>query len=113
MIQFPAPYMRRSRFVVGPGMPYDIYIGRPSRWGNTFSHKSGTLAQFRVATRELAVAHYAKRLMVQPVLLAAIPSLRGQRLKCWCDYHKGEFNPLLHLCHGHVLAWLANPEDYM
>lgn len=23
--------------------PFDIYIGRPSVWGNPFSHKQGTL----------------------------------------------------------------------
>jgi hypothetical protein len=31
---------------------YDVYIGRPSPWGNPFSHKQGTLAQFQVASRE-------------------------------------------------------------
>lgn len=37
---------------------YDVYIGRPSKWGNPFSHKAGTLAQYRVASREEAIARY-------------------------------------------------------
>lgn len=106
------PFEKRSRFVVHRDLPYDIYIGRPTRWGNLFSHKSDTLAQYRVATRQLAVYSYAKWLMTQPVLLSAIPALKGAVLGCWCDRHKGEFDPLKHLCHGHVLAWLANGADF-
>ena len=29
---------------------YDVYIGRPSLWGNPFSSKDKTLAKFRVAS---------------------------------------------------------------
>src|ERR1700761_7257816 len=35
--------------------PYDMYIGRPSKWGNPFSHRQGTLARYKVGTREEAI----------------------------------------------------------
>lgn len=33
-------------------LPYDIYIGRGSKWGNPFSHMDGTTAKFKVLTRK-------------------------------------------------------------
>ena len=83
--------------------PFDVYIGRPSKWGNPFSHKHGTLARFKVATREEAVARYEQWLLSQPQLLAALPELRSKTLGCWCHPRA---------CHGHVLARLADtPPD--
>lgn len=35
-----------------------IYIGRPSVFGNPFSHLDGTIAQFKVATREESIEKY-------------------------------------------------------
>ncbi len=106
------PFERRSRFVVHRDLPYDIYIGRPTRWGNKFSHKSETLAEFRVTTREEAVYSHAKWLMTQPDLLADVHTLKGLVLGCWCDKHRAPFDPAKHLCHGHVYAWLANGEEF-
>jgi hypothetical protein len=83
--------------------PYDVYIGRPGPWGNPFSHKYGTAAKYLVETREDAVAEYEKWLMSQPDLVAKVKrELKGKVLGCWCD-------PLL--CHGHVLARIANEEE--
>jgi hypothetical protein len=78
---------------------YDVYIGRPSKWGNPFSHQSGTLAKFKVASREEAISKYREWIKTQPGLIAALPELRGKVLGCWCS-------PLA--CHGDVLAELAN-----
>lgn len=78
--------------------PYDVYIGRPSKWGNPFSHKLGTRAQFVVASRAEAIARYRTWILQQPALLQALPELKGKRLGCWC-------HPLP--CHGDVLAALA------
>lgn len=79
---------------------YDVYIGRPSIWGNPFSHlPKKTLAAFRVETRDEAIARYEEWLMAQPHLLDALKTLRGKVLGCWCA-------PLA--CHGDVLARLAN-----
>jgi hypothetical protein len=51
--------------------PFDVYVGRPSRWGNPFSHKNGTTAQFKVDTVEETVAKYEEWIMTQPELIKA------------------------------------------
>lgn len=82
--------------------PHDIYIGRPSKWGNPFSHRPGTIARFRVKTREEAVSAYKRWLLDNPGLLAEVESLRGKVLGCWCK-------PLA--CHGDILAELADGDE--
>lgn len=79
--------------------PYDVYIGRPSIWGNPFSHLDDTLAQFRVATREEAIEAYEEWINQRPDLLSLLPDLRGKVLGCWCAPKP---------CHGDVLVRLAN-----
>jgi hypothetical protein len=79
---------------------YDVYIGRPSVWGNPFSHKVGTKAQFQVATREEAIAKFEEWFKARPDMVRlAKDVLRGKVLGCWCK-------PLA--CHGDVLARIAN-----
>jgi uncharacterized protein DUF4326 len=77
---------------------YDVYIGRPSPWGNPFSHLSGTQARWHVASREEAIQAYAEWIKAQPELLAALPELRGKTLGCWCAPKA---------CHGDVLLAMA------
>jgi len=77
---------------------YDIYIGRPSKWGNPFSHKNLPGIVIR-STREEAVESYRTWLLTQPHLMAALPELKGKVLGCWCKPNS---------CHGDVLAELAN-----
>lgn len=79
-----------------------IYVGRPSQFGNPYSHKEGTQAQFRVASVQEAVDAYDKWLDTQPELLAQLPTLKGWDLGCWCK-HKGS-EP----CHADVLLRRAN-----
>lgn len=82
---------------------YQVYVGRPSEWGNPYSHLDGTLAEFRVETREQAVACYREWLLAQPELVARVrQELAGKRLGCWCGPRQA--------CHAKVLARLANPE---
>lgn len=78
---------------------FDVYIGRPSKWGNPFTHIANrkTQARFVVATREAAVAAYRDWIRTQPALLAALPELRGKTLGCWCHPKA---------CHGDVLVAL-------
>jgi Domain of unknown function (DUF4326) len=79
---------------------YDVYIGRPSDWGNPFSHLPASAAKWRVATREDAIIKYEQWLLEQPELLERVRrELRGKVLGCYCA-------PLS--CHGHVLARIAN-----
>lgn len=83
--------------------PYDVYIGRPSKWGNPFSHLSGDdgLAKFKVATRAKAIEFYERWIQTQPELMAALPELRGKILGCWCAPKR---------CHGEVLKRLAEQD---
>lgn len=72
--------------------PYDIYIGRPSKWGNPFTiGKDGT--------REEVIEKYKQWFWTQPELVTAVPELKGKVLGCWCK--PGH-------CHGDFLAELAN-----
>ena len=82
--------------------PYNVYIGRPSKWGNPFSHRSGTLAEFRVSTREEAITKYRAWIIQQPRLLEQLPELRGKILGCWCAPKS---------CHGDVLVELLEAPD--
>lgn len=71
---------------------FDIYIGRPSKWGNPFIiGKDGD--------RTTVIRKYQQWISTQPSLLASIHELQGKRLGCYCA-------PLA--CHGDILADLAN-----
>jgi len=71
---------------------YDVYIGRPSKWGNPFViGKDGD--------REGVINKYEAYIMNRPDLLDALSELRGMVLGCYCK-------PLA--CHGDVLARLAD-----
>lgn len=74
---------------------YDVYIGCPSKWGNPFKLEKG-------GDRKEVLAKYKAWLMEQVDLLAELHELRGKVLGCWCKPH---------LCHGDVLAELANGRD--
>lgn len=75
------------------GAPYDVFVGRPSKWGNPFALRPNI-------TRESAVKNFARYILEKPELLAAVgPELKGKTLGCYCA-------PLL--CHGMVLARLAD-----
>jgi len=79
-----------------------VYIGRPSKWGNPFTHKDGTLAEFKVSSREEAVTKYEEWLLTQPELVAAVKAeLCGKDLVCFCKPKA---------CHGDVLLRVANGE---
>jgi hypothetical protein len=81
---------------------FDIYIGRPGEWGNPFSHKPGTKAQFRVSTRDEAIEEYRKYLIKQlrsgEVTLEQLQALQGKVLGCWCHPKP---------CHGDILVKAA------
>ena len=71
---------------------YDVYIGRPSKWGNPF-----TIG--RDGSRAVVIDKYRNWLLTQPKLMMQIDELRGKTLGCWCTPKA---------CHGNVLANLAN-----
>jgi hypothetical protein len=80
---------------------YDVYIGRGrgSKWGNPYSHKEGTLAEFRVNSREEAIAKFEEYLISNEELMKDLPSLKGKVLGCWCKPKS---------CHGDILVKYAD-----
>jgi len=69
---------------------YDVYIGRPGKWGNPFKiGKNGT--------RKEVIEKYRKWILKSPKLLKDLKELRGKVLGCWCKPKP---------CHGDVLIGL-------
>lgn len=82
-----------------PNVPSDaVYVGRPTKWGNPYSHLTGTRATHRVATRNEAVDAYEDNLS-EVLKAAARRELRGRDLVCWCYPAR---------CHADVLLKIAN-----
>lgn len=74
---------------------YDVYIGRPSKWGNPYTiGKDGT--------REEVIEKYRKWLHNHPTLRGQAGELVGKRLGCWCA-------PCA--CHGDVLKEFVEGSD--
>lgn len=74
---------------------YDVYIARPSKWGNPFQiGKDGT--------RSEVIEKYRRWIHTQPQLMTDLHELRGKILGCWCSPSR---------CHGEVLYELANSNN--
>lgn len=73
--------------------PYDIFIGRPSRFGNPFHIGQD-------GSRREVIQRFENYLWSRPDLIKIVRAeLAGKVLGCYCD-------PLA--CHGDVLARIAN-----
>ena len=81
---------------------FDVYIGRGSKWGNPYSHREGTLAQFVVSDRAEAIAKYEDYLLSSDDLMKSLNELRGKTLGCWCKPKS---------CHGDILLKYANQKN--
>lgn len=70
--------------------PYDVYIGRGrgSIWGNPFVVGAD-------GDRLQVIEKYRRHLKKSPELMAALPSLKGKRLGCFCAPKA---------CHGDVIV---------
>lgn len=76
---------------------YDVYIGRPSKWGNPFEiGKDGT--------RSEVIEKYRQWIKTQSHLLKDLHELNNKRLGCWCSPHS---------CHGDVLVELLLEKENM
>lgn len=84
--------MTRVVNVRGGNEDWDVYVGRPSKWGNPF--KPG-----RDGTREEVIQMYRKWLLLNPTLYVALRELKGKDLGCWCAPKP---------CHADVLLEYAN-----
>ena len=72
--------------------PHDIYIGRPSKWGNPFIIG-------RDGTRKEVIKKYEKWLINNPRLFRQLPELKNKILGCYCSPKA---------CHGDILAKYVN-----
>jgi hypothetical protein len=77
--------------------PFDIYIGRGSKWGNPY--KIG-----KDGTREEVIKKYAAYIMDSPELIKDLPELRDKVLGCWCKPQK---------CHGDILSQMVDDEIWL
>lgn len=92
---------------------FDVYIGRPTVYGNPWSTKEDSIAENIVETREEAVQNYYDWLRgvkhedfaqeKRQKILDSIPILKGKRLGCWCKPK---------LCHGDALVAIIDNEDF-
>lgn len=72
---------------------YDVYIGRPSKWGNPFSHLQVSKAKFKVDTIDEAIERYEEYLLNNEDLMKSLPELKYKILGCHCQKK----------CHGFIL----------
>ena len=75
-----------------------VYVGRPTKWGNSFS-----IEPEHAYTRLSAVAAFRNRL-VRLIAIGAcdLNELRGKHLACWCRLDQP--------CHADVLLELAHAD---
>ena len=71
---------------------YDVYIGRPSKWGNPYTIGPD-------GTRPEVLQKYKQWLLEGEGRDLDISELRGKRLGCYCHPKA---------CHGDLLAYIAN-----
>jgi hypothetical protein len=81
--------------------PYDVYIGRGSKWGcpYTIIKDRPTLAKEIVDTKEEALAKYKEYVLASPELMNSLDELYGKVLGCFCKPDK---------CHGDILLELIS-----
>lgn len=79
--------------------PYDVYIGRGSKWGNPYTtiQDKETLASEIVETSEEAISKYKEYVLNTPELMESLDELEGKTLGCFCKPKP---------CHGDVLLEL-------
>jgi len=76
--------------------PYDIYIGRGSKWGNPF--KIG-----RDGTRKEVIEKYRIYLLYNDELLADLHELKGKVLGCYCSPKPCHGDILIEFCESNLL----------
>lgn len=82
---------------------YNVYIGRPSEWGNPYTHTESQVADFKVEDRNEAIAKYKvylyKRIKEELGFKEKLLELDGKVLGCWCAPK---------YCHGDVIITAIN-----
>lgn len=88
-----------------------VYVGRPSEFGNPFSHLTRSSSQFKVKTIEEAVVKHRDWFLSNDVLVRKVKLLRGKNLMCWCCNKSLEeiLDPNnVPACHAEIYLIVAN-----
>jgi len=94
--------LRKTRVVHCKKSAYDVYIGRPSQFGNPFPLDNPGDKRERAAVIDQYRVYFEQRVSEDGEFRAAVARLRGLRLGCWCAPRP---------CHGDVIAaWLDSTE---
>ena len=85
--------------------PYDVYIGRGSKWGNPYTtiQDKDTMASEIVETSEEAISKYREHVLNTPELMESLDELEGKTLGCFCKPKP---------CHGDVLLELLTQKKF-
>lgn len=88
-----------TRIVNMKDEPFDVYIGRGSKWGcpYTIIKDRPTLAKEIVESKEEALSKYKEYVLANEELMNSLDELEGKTLGCFCKPEK---------CHGDVLLEL-------
>lgn len=74
---------------------YDIYVGRPSKWGNPYTHlNNNTRAKYIVDNINEAIEKYEEYLIKNKELFNSLHELKYKKIACWCKTKK---------CHAYIL----------
>ena len=66
--------------------PYDVFIARPSRWGNPFSHKAWAKTEFKTSSKAESLNKHRQWVLSNPKFIKEIKQeLVNKILGCWCD----------------------------
>lgn len=77
---------------------YDVFVGRPSKFGNPFIIG-------RDGNRFEVIAKFEQYLRNHPDLNNLLDELNNKRIACWCDVN-------MEKCHGDVFIKLLNERNY-
>ena len=79
-----------------PNCPKDaVYVGRPTKWGNPYSHQNNTLAEFKVDSKAEAIEAFRDMVRADPEFQNEIVLA----LVCFCAPRP---------CHADILLEIAN-----
>ena len=82
---------------------YDVYMGRPGKWGNPFSHKEGTLAEFKVSNRKESIEKHKEWFLKNKELQKDLHELKGKIVGCFCNLNQA--------CHSDIIVECVNMLD--
>lgn len=92
--------MKTTRVSIKSGKPYDVYIGRPSKYANIFTNKESKFDVIKTESRKESIERFREYLRNNTQLQKDIEELRGKVIACWCDENQS--------CHGDVIIEFLN-----